>query len=1091
MQFLKIIRNTDLFKKIKKTYDCEKKAVVQGINDLQRAYLAAGLISENNGTSVVLFKNIAQYRVYNRIINELLPDVPVYELKFYDSIFDTVAENKNYEQLAERHRALLALENKQKSIVYVNMDGYSSKYPKPQQLYNCIKLEVGLEINIDKLMHNLVEYGYSRNDRVFDVGEFAVRGDILDIYPLNSLYAVRVELLGEVVDDIRYFDVLTQRSVENLNVIKVEPVVHLNASNDTSIFDYLEKTLVIANESQEMLAELKLKYNSLTESELAPYISYDLLCKQHNNLKLVDMCFTMDNDVEQQQVIKTQMLSNTPYHRKTELFIDDAKRLLAANNLVILAMSNVAKAKAVSKNMNSIIPMNLLLPNEPVQLSLSAVNCIVSNIADGFNLIEENITVFTEKDLFGISKQRRFAPPENTGKINYFTDIRLGDYVVHNIHGIGQYVGIDKIEVDGILKDYIIIKYAGNDKLYVLADQVIYLHKYIGNDGVAPKLSKMGGSEWNRLKSKAKLSITNMAQDLLRLYAQREISEGFAFPEDDVWQQEFEEAFEYEETADQLKATREIKLDMQKPRPMDRLLCGDVGYGKTEVAMRAAYKAVLAGKQVAVLVPTTILARQHLQTFNERMAGFGVRIQSLSRFNTNKEQQANLDDLANGKIDVIIGTHRLLQNDINFKNLGLLIIDEEQRFGVAQKEKIKKFAINVDTLTLSATPIPRTLHMTLLMAKDMSVIETAPENKMAVETYVLPESEELILKGIQKELKRGGRVYYVVRFIEHIDTVIKKLHRLIPEARIAIAHGRMPEGQLENSIADFYDGDCDILLSTTIVENGLDVPQANTIIIQDADQFGLSQLYQMRGRVGRGVHLSYAYLLHKPQKSISEIAQKRLDAIRSFTQLGAGFKIAMRDLEIRGAGSILGDRQHGHVLSIGFQAYCQLLEETIMELKGQKTDKKINFEPNIEIAYNMHIQSDYMPNNSDKLEIYKRLAIINSREDEHDFLDEIIDRFGTPPKDLVDMIKVAGIRGVCRTKGIKSIVAKGREISFIFADNAEIKPDNLMRLLLMYKKNAAMTNNTPIKLTIKVDKDGTDYVELLGKIMKILLPESF
>lgn len=1087
MHFLEIIGKTKNIYKIKSLYAQGKSISVQGLSELQKAYITAGVLYGYEGAAVVVLRNVAQKRIFTQILSELFATTPIYELSVQDNVFSAAAENKNYELLAQRYQALEGLAHNKKCIVFANADSFAYKYPPPLQQSNLLRLQMGAEFVLEDLLTSLVGYGYTRTDKVYDVGEFSLRGDILDIYPLNATEAVRVEFFGEKIDAMRYFDVFTQRSVENLQEVSIEPLINLQENNTCSISSYVQNRLLIINEQREMQEEMCELVEHLNAEINSHYLSLPELQEQCDTLQAINLTFQQEET--NNAVVQADLLSTTAYNRKVDLFVNDAKQLLHLNKKVVLVMSSVAKAKAISKNLRELVPIKLILPEEDLQISDQAINCIVANLLDGAQWSADGLTIITEKDLFGITKQRKFVRSDDTAQINYFTDIKIGDYVVHNVHGIGQYIGIDKIEVDGLLKDYIIIRYAGTDKLYVLADQVVYLHKYIGNDGVAPKLSKMGGSDWTRLKNKAKLSVTDMAQDLLRLYAQREILEGFAFPKDDVWQKEFEDAFEYEETIDQLKAIREIKQDMQSNKPMDRLLCGDVGYGKTEVAMRAAYKAVLAGKQVAVLVPTTILARQHLQTFSERMASFGVRLSSLSRFSTPKEQKEVLEDLALGRLDVVIATHRILQNDIYFKNLGLLVIDEEQRFGVAQKEKIKKIAINVDTLTLSATPIPRTLHMTLLTAKDMSVIETAPENKMAVETYVLPENEEMIAQAVRRELRRGGSVYYVVRFIEHIDIVLRRLNRIVPEARVLTAHGRMAEGRLENNISAFYDGECDILLSTTIVENGLDVSQANTIIIQDADQFGLSQLYQMRGRVGRGVHLAYAYLMHKPQKSISEIAQKRLDAIRSFTQLGAGFKIAMRDLEIRGAGSILGDKQHGHVLSVGFQAYCQLLEETIEELRGVPSTRKVNFEPNIDIAGNMHISSTYMPDNSDKLEVYKRLAVLKSREDERDFVDELIDRFGVPPQDMLDMIKISTMRGMCREHGIKTLIAKGRELKIVFTEQPDIETKNLLKLLDIYQKNIKMVNGTNQQLILQLGKPSMDYLKLADNILQVLLPQ--
>lgn len=1087
MEFLDLINSTKTFETVFALQQKHRQLSLLGLNDMHRIYTAAAMIHQQPSCAVlILVKNRAQIRSYSQILGSLLPELPVHEL-VADDIFADNSARENHELMANRFQTLNSLHQNKACVVYTTLENYLRKYPNISQFsQHGIELSVGSEVKIGELLAQLVEYGYTRVDKVYDIGEFALRGDILDIRPLGLEHALRIEFFSETIDGMRYFDVLTQRSITNMEKVEILPVKS-TAQKDSSIFDYLDQALVLIDEEQLILQNAANILSALPAELLEHHIALQELLNRQQQLYCVDLAFGAAAPELNRTVHTLQMGMVDSYHRKMDIFIKQAKEYLSSGKTVLLCMANTAKAKAMSKNIGELLPIRLVEGQLHEKLSADYVNCIVCNIQEGFSLQADNLVVVTEKDLFGVVKQRKFSVGEDVSKITYFTDIKINDYVVHNIHGIGRYIGIDKIEVDGILKDYIILQYAGTDKLYVLADQVSSLHKYIGNDGVPPKLSKMGGSDWTRLRNKAKLAITNMAQELLRLYAQREIVEGYAFPRDDNWQQEFEDAFAYEETPDQLRAISEIKQDMQSTRPMDRLLCGDVGYGKTEVAMRAAYKAVLAGKQVAVLVPTTILARQHLQTFSERMSAFGVTVQALSRFNSTREQKQTLQNLAQGKVDIVVATHRILQNDIAFKDLGLLIIDEEQRFGIAQKERIKKLAVNVDVLTLSATPIPRTLHMTLLTAKDMSVIETAPESKMAVETYVIPEKDEVIAQAIRREISRGGQVYYVVRFIEQLDYALRRISKLVPEASVAVAHGRMAEGMLEKNIDKFYEGECDILLSTSIIENGLDVPQANTIIVQDADGFGLSQLYQMRGRVGRGVHLSYAYLLYKPQKSISEIAQKRLDAIRSFTELGAGFKIAMRDLEIRGAGSILGDKQHGHVLSIGFQAYCQLLNETIAHLKGSDEEPNIAFEPTIDIAVNMHISSEYMPNNSDKLEVYKRLAVVCNRQDEQDLLDELIDRFGSPPADLLAMLRVATIRGICRKHGIKTLVAKGREIMLMFAENSSIDGAQVMQLIEMYQKQIRVHQESNLRIVIKVDTN-IDYLKTAEKIINILLP---
>ena len=678
------------------------------------------------------------------------------------------------------------------------------------------------------------------------------------------------------------------------------------------------------------------------------------------------------------------------------------------------------------------------------------------------------------------SKKRRLHTKNSGAQLQYFSEIKAGDYVVHSVHGIGRYIGVENVLVDGVHRDYLLLAYAGDDKLYVPVEQVGMLHKYVGNEGQAPRLSKMGGADWKRVQSKARAAITELAEELLRLYAQRKIVPGHAFAEDTEWQRDFEERFPYEETPDQLKAIAEIKADMEKPEPMDRLLCGDVGYGKTEVAIRAAFKAVMDGKQVAVMVPTTVLAQQHFMTFKERMQPFGVKVEMVSRFCTPREQKRILNDLENGQVDVLIGTHRLLQQDVLFPDLGLLVIDEEQRFGVAQKEKIKRWKTGVDVLTLSATPIPRTLHLALVNGRDMSVIESPPEERLPVETYVAEYNPGMIKEALEREMRRGGRIYYVHNRVLGLENIAADLRSLVPGINIRIAHGQMSEDMLEDAMIAFYEGSCDVLLSTSIIENGLDVPLANTIIIDGAENFGLSQLYQMRGRVGRSSRLAYAYFVYKRNRALSEVAEKRLQAIRDFTELGAGFKIAMRDLEIRGAGNLLGAQQHGHIAGVGFAAYCDMLERTIRKLKDGVEDGIPEPDPVLEISVDGYIPDDYIADPRYKLELYRRFAGLDYGEKD-DLLDEIIDRFGEPPEEVEVLWRVACLRALCRLLHIRGISVKPGELRITFAENAAIDPNALMQLISEQQQYMNFKSGVQAQLIFRTVKLKTDSLTWLEK----------
>ena len=659
-------------------------------------------------------------------------------------------------------------------------------------------------------------------------------------------------------------------------------------------------------------------------------------------------------------------------------------------------------------------------------------------LTDGFELPNSHLVVVVEGNIYGQQKRKLRNKPKKGQEINYFTDLTPGDYVVHNMHGIGKYIGLKTIETEGIHRDYIEIAYAGTDKLFLPANNLDQLQKYIGNEGDVPRINKMGGRDWSKVVTKAKKSIDDLADKLVEIYAQREITEGFAFLPDQPWQQEFEDAFPYEETEDQLQATAEIKESMERPVPMDRLLAGDVGFGKTEVAMRAIFKAVMSGKQVAVLVPTTVLAQQHFQTFLNRFAPFGVKVDVLNRFRTTSEKKQILKGVEDGSIDVLIGTHSLLNKKVVFKDLGMLVVDEEQRFGVAQKEKWKEWASNIDVLTLSATPIPRTLHMSLVGVREMSVINTPPEERLPVQTYVVEYDMNLIADAIKRELARGGQVYFVYNRVASINHMGELLESALPGLRYAIAHGQMTGRQIEEIMTDFYEGHYDVLLSTSIIETGLDIPNANTIIIYDADRLGLSQLYQMRGRVGRSRRRAYAYFMYRPDKILSEAAEKRLKAIEEFTELGAGFKLAMRDLEIRGAGNLLGSQQHGNIASVGFGMYVSMLEEAIAKTQNKEVERDVSIDPAIDLEVDAFIDDAYIKDSARKISVYQRLLHIKSKEQLDDMTDELIDRFGTPTDPVDRLLRIAQIKEQARLLGIKSIVRRDKQLTIHWYDDSKM-----------------------------------------------------
>ncbi|MFW6306434.1 MAG: transcription-repair coupling factor [Bacillota bacterium] len=771
-----------------------------------------------------------------------------------------------------------------------------------------------------------------------------------------------------------------------------------------------------------------------------------------------------------------------PFHGQVELFADRVKELVESDHKIIVTLNSTTKARKIAEFLvEKGLPAYFKKFNIDGGLEGKVV-VVAGSLSEGFILDDFKLAVFTENEVFGKKqkKKRQIKDLENGVKISSIHELNVGDYVVHENHGIGKYLGVKTMKIQDQHLDYLVIKYAGEDKLYVPTEQVNLVQKYIGADHNKPKLYKLGGSEWSKVKQKVQNSVKEMAIGLLELYAERETVKGFSFSEDTVWQQEFEEAFPFEETPDQLKAIEEVKRDMEDDTPMDRLLCGDVGYGKTEVAIRAAFKSVMEGKQAAILVPTTILAQQHFNTFSERMSNYPINIDVISRFRSAREQKEIIKRLATGEIDIVIGTHRLLSRDIIFDDLGLLIVDEEQRFGVSHKEKLKNFKRNVDVLTMTATPIPRTLHMSLVGVRDMSVIETPPDNRYPIRTYIREFNPELIRDAVRKEMSRNGQIYFVHNRVEDIEKQANFIKRLVPDCRVAIGHGQMNETKLEKLMLQFYHKEYDVLVCTTIIETGLDLPNVNTIIINRAEQMGLAQLYQLRGRVGRSNKIAYAYLLYERDRILPEIAEKRLKAIKEFTNLGSGFKIAMRDLEIRGAGNLLGPEQHGHIASVGFSLYCKLLDTAVKELKGKIEDD--NREVELKLNIDAYLPEYYISDSQQKIEIYKKIMRMKRENDFTDVIDEIIDRFGDPPQEVMNLIGLSRIKVKARKLGIARIVQVKNAINCEFVSNDKIEGKVIIDLI---EKNSGKiklkSGEVPI-IFIKSNK-----VQFLEKILDDLI----
>ena len=1083
-ELISLIKKIDIVREAGEALLTGAKALnIFGLADTQKGCFLAALagLRKNNGPLVFLLPGRDEVRNYRRELNYFYPEQEMLEL-YPENLTQVRADAKNQEVAAARIMALRAMHAKDFSITFVTAESLLQRLPAAEAIFNSnLVVKVEDVVEQETLIAKLVKMGYERTEQVEALGQFCLRGDIMDIYPINEVDPVRIEWFDNNIDSVRSFDIKNQRALQVKDSVEIVSLGITEKADNANIFEYLSApATIIMDEPAKIFETLRNLFGENVQDSARLFMPEEIMaaCEKHGCLSVSALPHRFFSS---QRTFTVPVRAVAPYNRNIDLLVSDLQGWLNDGLSPLIMMGNIDKAKNIAESLKGRgLPAayaqkgQLLLPGQ--------ISVFAGELSAGFRSWGESWLLLTENDIFGVQKKRRIHHKQSGAKIQFFSEIKAGDYVVHAVHGIGRYVGVETLLVGDVHRDYLLLMYANEDKLYVPVEQVSLLHKYVGNEGQAPKLSKMGGSDWKRITNKAKAAITELASELLRLYAQRKIVTGHAFGPDTEMQREFEAGFPFEETPDQLQAIREIKSDMEKPMPMDRLLCGDVGYGKTEVAIRAAFKAVTDGKQVAVLVPTTVLAQQHFMTFTQRMESFGVNVELISRFRTPREQRATLKKVREGQVDVLIGTHRILQSDVQFNDLGLLIIDEEQRFGVGQKEKIKKWTVGVDVLTLSATPIPRTLHLALVNGRDMSVIETPPEDRLPVETYVAEYNDAMIKEALEREIRRGGRVYYVHNRVQGLETLAQKIRQLVPGIAVRIAHGQMPEEMLEDAMIGFYEGKFDVLLSTTIIENGLDVPLANTIIIDGAENFGLSQLYQMRGRVGRSSRLAYAYFVYKRNKALSEIAEKRLQAIKDFTELGAGFRIAMRDLEIRGAGNLLGAQQHGHIAGIGFAAYCDLLEKTIIQMKSGQPLAEPEPDPVLEVDIDAYIPDGYIDNPRYKLELYRRFADMQYK-DREDFMDEIIDRFGNPPEQVVALWKVAIIRSLCREIKITGIVAKQAEIRITFAEHTLTDPEGIMAVIKENGPYIKFRSGTQSQLILKTTKLKTDSLSWLEKTL--------
>jgi transcription-repair coupling factor (superfamily II helicase) len=988
------------------------------------------------------------------------------------------------------------------------------------------RLEVGGALDIGAFARSLVDLGYSRVRMVEDSGEFSVRGGIVDLATFGYDNPIRIELDGDSIESMRVFDAYTQRSITALDCVKVLPrreVVltdegageiaqrllqanptdsedrdHLlNGLESRFYFDGVEQYLPAINHETETLID------HLPDAAGVVMLRADEVWDRAEQLSLEAAKIFMEKR-EQLPLCEPESLL-VPFDRLVERL---RRRPVVASGLVGGDWSRGFERLDVETRLQESFGSNFdLLRDRLGELSrdnrifvmcdnrgqaarlsellgetASDVAIEIGSLEKGFALPEAGLVVYTDHDIFNRYRRRRRPKFKGGAPISSFEALSQGDYVVHVNHGIGRYVGMTRVEADGRLVDCLVLDYAEGGKLYVPADEMDRLQKYVGKEGAAPRLNKLGSPSWSKTKARAKRAVEELARDLLKLYALRRARPGHTFGADVVWQQELEASFIYEETEDQLRATEEIKEDMESKRPMDRLICGDVGFGKTEVAIRAAFKAVMDGKQVAVLVPTTILAQQHLTTFRDRLAEYPVEVEVLSRFRTPREQKEVLERLKNGRVDIVIGTHRLIQKDVKFWDLGLLVIDEEQQFGVLHKETIQKLRETVDVLTMTATPIPRTLHMSLMGARDMSIISTPPRDRLPVRTEIAPFDDDLISEAVLRETDRSGQVYFVHNRVETIEGMATYLRKLLPDVNIDVGHGQMSERQLEAVMRRFLEGEVDVLVCSMIIESGLDIPNVNTIVVNRADRFGLAQLYQLRGRVGRSNHRAYAYLLIPRDRAITPIARRRLAAIQEFTELSSGYKLAMRDLEIRGAGNILGAEQHGHMLAVGFNLYAKLLRGAVSELKGEARPEE--FETTIDIKVDAYIPDSYVSDNDMKIDVYKRIRDASDLRAVRELELELSDRFGSPPGEVQALLEVQALRVLGRRAGLRRVARTRGRFEAEFAEGREPKPGQLRAVLSACDVPLEFDARRGLLLRFEAPGDKRDALRIGRKVLK-------
>lgn len=1075
------LEQDEALKEASSAYENGKIYGVYGLGGSAKSAYAAHVLAKTDKNAVIVVPTTEQVNGWLTDLQYFSPQLRIYTYPLVQhTVFTTTT--KSLELAAKQMEALTALRGSRQAVVVATAEEAAQFVTAPQKIDDAVlSFKVGEDYERESILSGLVSGGYERSDLVDRRGLFSVRGDIIDIYPLNEKEPIRLEFFGDTLENIRYFNEQTQKSSIKTDSVRILPFALAYDKDDekTTLLDYGNNGIIIWDEGNRIKEELKKSFSESIErkNEAAKWRS--LAGEKRTAVQLVLSLLAQSvSELETDETVSITSKTVAGFRKEFTLLKDELGHWRERDYRIIFVISGEKRAASLKGwlRQNEFYALPLTETGKDTGIFISS-----GEIRNGFEFPYAKTVVIAEKDIYGTQKKRLRRHTENGQEINAFTDLHAGDYVVHDTHGIGKYVGIKTIETDGVHKDYLEIHYSGHDVLYVPTDQIQFLQRYIGNEGEAPRLSRMGGADWKKARAKAQKSIDNLAEKLVALYAKREITDGYAFPPDTPFQQEFEEAFPYEETQDQLKAVAAIKESMEKPVPMDCLVCGDVGFGKTEVAVRAAFKAVMGGKQVAVLVPTTVLAQQHYQTFSERFRSFGVVCDVLNRFRSIKERKEILQKVEAGQIDVLIGTHSILNKNVKFKDAGLLIVDEEQRFGVAQKEKWKTWATGIDVLTLSATPIPRTLHMSLVHLRQMCLIETPPTERLPVQTYVTEYDGAIVRDAIMREKRRGGQVFFVYNRVATMERMKVELEALVPEVTVGMAHGQMTGSVLEANMFDFYEGEYDVLLCSSLVENGLDIANANTIIVYDADRFGLSQLYQMRGRVGRSHRTAYAYFLYRRNKILNEVAEKRLQAVKEFTELGSGFKIAMRDLEIRGAGNLLGREQHGNIAGVGFVMYVQMLEEAVNRLRNEGYTKTVDVRTTLEVRVDAFIDDTYIEHGGQKIEMYQRLALVRTEEALEELKHELTDRFGKPTRAVQNLLKATHLRIRAQKDLVLSVSQKGIGLEFRWKDEASAPRTELFEPVLRKrcKKLPGLT------ATFRFDMTGIDdvlaYIEYILK----------